>query len=121
MATSRDRIYKSIARMSLADKQTLQIWLNEQIAAEQLPPQVDPKRNREVVETKTEGRTTYQSELIRCGKPNCRCASKGQLHGPYWYGYRKESKRLKSWYIGKNLPANLAKDEGLDNINVSLD
>jgi len=24
------------------------------------------------------------AELVRCGKPNCRC-QRGQRHGPYWY------------------------------------
>lgn len=79
------------------------MWLDDQIAEDEKPPEVKSKKNREVVETKKEGRITYQSELVKCGKPNCRCMTEGQLHGPYWYGYQKQGQKLKSWYIGKKL------------------
>lgn len=46
---------------------------------------------------------TYQQELVRCGKKNCKCA-KGQLHGPYWYAYWTEGGKSRSQYIGKRLP-----------------
>ncbi|WP_141242271.1 DUF6788 family protein [Leptolyngbya sp. BC1307] len=55
---------------------------------------------REVVETTQAGRITYQSELVKCVKANCCCATGEKLHGPYWYGYSKENGRLKSWYVG---------------------
>jgi hypothetical protein len=43
---------------------------------------------------------TYRLEHVRCGKRTCtRCP-----HGPYWYAYWREDGRLKSRYIGKNLP-----------------
>jgi hypothetical protein len=92
-----------IQRLSLTDKQALQAWLATNIEQEQQPPDVQLVAGREVVETQQAGRITYQCERVKCGKPNCRCASEGSLHGPYWYGYRKEKGRLKSWYIGKNL------------------
>ncbi len=101
--TRYDRLQKQIQRLSLADKQALQTWLSEEIEQEQHPPAIKPVPNREVVETALIGRITYQSELIRCGKSKCCCATQGKLHGPYWYGYRKEKGRLKSWYIGKEL------------------
>jgi len=47
-----------------------------------------------------EAKVTYRLEHVRCGKPGCtRCP-----HGPYWYAYWREAGRLKSRYIGKNLP-----------------
>lgn len=100
---ARDRIQNQIQRLSLADKQALQAWLSEDIEAELQPPEVATASGQEVVETAESGRITYQLKLIKCGKPNCRCASGEKLHGPYWYGYRKEKERLKSWYIGKTL------------------
>ena len=43
---------------------------------------------------------TYRQESVRCGKPGCtKCP-----HGPYWYAYYREEGRLKSRYIGKELP-----------------
>lgn len=41
-----------------------------------------------------------QQKMIRCGKTGCHTCP----HGPYWYGYWKESFTLKSVYIGKKLP-----------------
>ena len=101
--TSRDRLHKQIQRLSLADKQALQVWLSDEIEAESQPHEMADVPDQEVVETAVKGRITYQLKFIKCGKPNCRCATQDDLHGPYWYGYRKEKGRLKSWYIGKKL------------------
>ena len=103
MSAKRDRLHKQIQRLSIEEKRALRTWLDEQIAEDEKPPEVKPKKDREVVETKEEGRITYQSELVKCGKDNCRCATDGQLHGPYWYAYRKQGQKLKSWYVGKEL------------------
>lgn len=46
------------------------------------------------------GKVTYRQEHVRCGKDACtRCP-----HGPYWYAYWREGGRLRSRYIGKELP-----------------
>src|SRR5216110_2423521 len=46
------------------------------------------------------GKVTYRQEHVRCGRENCtRCP-----HGPYWYAYWREGGRLRSRYIGKELP-----------------
>ncbi|PZO16871.1 MAG: hypothetical protein DCF25_11800 [Leptolyngbya foveolarum] len=110
MASQRDRLYKQIQRLSLDEKQALREWLDQQIEAEQAPPEVEPQQGREVAEKKQIGRVTYQAELVKCGKPNCRCATEEQLHGPYWYAYRKQGQKLKSWYIGKELKLLEAED-----------
>lgn len=99
--TSYERLQKKIQRLALADKRALQAWLGAEIEREEQPPEIKQASNREVVETTQVGRITYQSELVRCGKLNCGCATQGRLHGPYWYGYRREKGRLKSWYIGR--------------------
>src|SRR2546421_429172 len=54
------------------------------------------------VEVERAGKVTYRQEHVRCGRQNCtRCP-----HGPYWYAYWREEGRLRSRYIGKELPAN---------------
>jgi hypothetical protein len=47
------------------------------------------------------GKVTFRQERVRCGRPNCRTCP----HGPYWYAYWREGGRLRSRYIGKELPA----------------
>ncbi len=46
------------------------------------------------------GKVTYRLESVSCGKPGCRTCP----HGPYWYAYYREGKRLKSRYVGRELP-----------------
>ena len=48
---------------------------------------------------------SYRLESVRCGKPNCTSCP----HGPYWYAYFREGKRLKSRYIGRELPEDVQK------------
>jgi hypothetical protein len=51
-------------------------------------------------EPHSESKVTYRLEHVKCGKRGCtRCP-----HGPYWYAYWREDGRLRSRYIGKNLP-----------------
>lgn len=46
------------------------------------------------------GPVTYRLESVRCGKPGCtKCP-----HGPYWYAYYREGGKVKSRYIGQELP-----------------
>jgi hypothetical protein len=37
-------------------------------------------------------------ELVRCGKPTCRCAA-GERHGPYWYLRWRDRGRQRRAYI----------------------
>jgi len=46
---------------------------------------------------------TYRLETVRCGKPSCSSCP----HGPYWYAYFREGGRLRSRYIGRDLPADV--------------
>jgi hypothetical protein len=46
------------------------------------------------------GKVGYRRQLVRCGKPGCtRCP-----HGPYWYAFWREEGRVRTRYIGKDLP-----------------
>lgn len=43
----------------------------------------------------------YRLQSVKCGKRGCtRCP-----HGPYWYAYWREEGRLRSRYVGRELPA----------------
>jgi hypothetical protein len=46
---------------------------------------------------------TFVQEKVKCGKAHCRSCP----HGPYWYAYRREGKRIKKRYVGKERPANV--------------
>lgn len=58
----------------------------------------------------TTEKVTYRLESVRCGKPNCRSCP----HGPYWYAYFREGKRLRSRYIGRELPSEVQQLEAED-------
>lgn len=88
-----DRLYRGA---ELLDELAWQLKYKFDRRAPELAP------NENVVAERTRGAVTYRSELVRCGKANCRCAKKGgSLHGPYWYAYRRRSGRLQSIYVGK--------------------
>ncbi len=38
------------------------------------------------------------AQYARCGKAGCRCA-RGELHGPYWYVFRRAGGRLRKTYL----------------------
>jgi hypothetical protein len=46
-------------------------------------------------------RVTYRQQAVRCGKKGCTSCP----HGPYWYAYWREDGRMRSKYVGKDLPA----------------
>jgi hypothetical protein len=101
----REEIQEKIMHLSLKDKEILLGWLKavikeqkQQTSSEKIPL----KKGREVVETLRMGTTMYRLEKVKCGKKKCKC-SKGNLHGPYWYSYHWNGKKLTSSYIGKTL------------------
>jgi len=49
------------------------------------------------------GSVTYRLEAVRCGKEGCTTCP----HGPYWYAYFREGDKLRSRYIGRELPADV--------------
>lgn|GEM_PF-927251 len=103
------KLQQRIDKLSLAEQRSLHQWLGELItsheAATTALDSVSPRLGREVVEQRRLGRITYQLELVRCGKPTCRCAVPGERpHGPYWYLYRWNGQKVVSEYVGKVLP-----------------
>lgn len=59
------------------------------------------RANRQVLERKQGEGVSYQLETVKCGKPKCKCL-KGELHGPYWYAYWRDGRRVKCKYLGKH-------------------
>jgi hypothetical protein len=113
VANSWERIRLQILKLSLEQKVALSDWLVEAIfqerssanAQQQSEPEsldISVLSGREVVELRQIEKVTYRLERVKCGKLTCRCAT-GKLHGPYWYAYQKQSGKLKSWYVGKNI------------------
>jgi hypothetical protein len=41
---------------------------------------------------------TIRQEYVKCGNPDCQ-----NQHGPYFYAYWKQDKKLKKRYVGKSL------------------
>lgn len=76
-----------------------------------------PARDTGQVLAEHRGDITVRLEKVRCGKPRCRCA-RGQLHGPYWYGYESRRGRRRSFYIGKTLSKLSAEQRARCNIPV---
>lgn len=103
------KLQQRIDQLSLTEQRSLHQWLGELITRHETATaaldSVSPRLGREVVEQRRMGRVTYQLELVRCGKPTCRCAvSGGRAHGPYWYLYRWNGQKVVSEYVGKVLP-----------------
>ena len=64
------------------------------------------KSNGALVSIEHGRRYCWQQQRRKCGK-NCRtCQEKGG-HGPYWYKYWREGERVRSKYVGKQLPTDI--------------
>jgi hypothetical protein len=93
MALDRDLI-RRIRGLDEYDLRRLQILVQGLLVARRDDLIVAP------IEPTSPGKVTYRQERVRCGKEACtRCP-----HGPYWYAYWREGGRVRSRYIGKDLP-----------------
>ncbi|HEY0173925.1 MAG TPA: DUF6788 family protein [Pyrinomonadaceae bacterium] len=94
-------------RLSLKDLRALGDWIHDRLDSVEDPAPAKRAGRREVVPgtSRQSGEWTYRLEYVRCGTKTCKC-SRGQGHGPYWYGYQAGGRRGKtvSKYFGKQLP-----------------
>lgn len=104
------QIKQAVRRLSLAQLRRLDDWLHEVIQkAEESARAARPQPLKQIVDERTVENKTYCLEMVRCGKENCKCAH-GKLHGPYWYSYTRTKDKVKSQYVGKNLPREVEKE-----------
>ena len=92
MATSSRKLYSELRNLDRHELRRVLIFVRGllQSRGEELNDEVaDPTRN-----------VTYRLEMVRCGKAGCASCP----HGPYWYAYFREDGRLRSRYIGRELP-----------------
>ena len=61
----------------------------------------------------TDRHITYQFQRRKCGKPRCSTCEQMGGHGPYWYAYWRDGKRMYSAYLGKVRPAGAGRTEEL--------
>lgn len=98
------QIKQAARRLSLFQLRKLDGWIHELIReAEESANSERARSGKQVVEERIVQGETYRLEGVRCGKEKCRCA-RGKLHGPYWYGYTRVKDKVKSRYVGKQLP-----------------
>ena len=67
-----------------------------------------------VVDSFREGDTRYLLEYTKCGKASsgkCRKCREGEFHGPYWYSYSWDGKKMTSKYHGKRRPGEIKGEE----------
>jgi hypothetical protein len=94
MSLDRDLI-RRVRVLDEYDLRRLMIFVRGLLVARQ-GKDFDPQAAEEAAR----GKVTFRQERVRCGRPNCtRCP-----HGPYWYAYWREDGRLRSRYVGKDLP-----------------
>ena len=93
------RLYTELRRLDRHDLRRVAIFVGGLLASSG----DDPASTKWVTDADA-GAVTYRRESVRCGKPGCKTCP----HGPYWYAYYREDGRVRSRYIGKDLPANVA-------------
>ena len=93
------RIYSELRKLDRHDLRRVAIFVGGLLAAAG-----DDKATGAWGPVEDEGSVTYRQEMVRCGKAGCtKCP-----HGPYWYAYYREEGRLRSRYIGRDLPSDQA-------------
>lgn len=98
------QIKQAVRKLSLAQLRRLDEWLHELILkAEESARDERMRTHKQIIEERTVENRTYRLEEVRCGKEKCKCA-RGKFHGPYWYSYTRVAGKVKSQYVGKQLP-----------------
>ena len=97
MTLSRD-LLREVRGLDEFDLRRLMLFVGELVSsrvgpvAPALTPLPEPSRAGPKV--------SFRQQYVRCGKAACsRCP-----HGPYWYAFWREGARVRSRYVGKELP-----------------
>lgn len=86
------RLYAELRRLDRHDLRRVAIYVRGLLVA---------LGDESVESAEPEPGVTYRLESVRCGKAGCGSCP----HGPYWYAYYREEGKLRSRYIGRELPA----------------
>jgi len=97
------QIKQTVKSLTPRELRKLDEWLRELVSGVDESKGDGQRRGRQVVEERTLENKTYRLEGVRCGKENCKCA-RGRPHGPYWYSYSRVNGKVRSQYVGKQLP-----------------
>lgn len=103
------RMVTSIKGLALQDCRDLQRWLTDHIQElESQEEKWEPPVKAGEVARERYGEWCLILQRHICGKPGCKCAGNMAAgHGPYWFGYSRQSGKLKKKYFGKKKPSNL--------------
>jgi len=96
-------IKAAVAALSLADIRDLQAYITD-LMLERMEEEWTPPQDENTVEAVKVGKVSYLLQKVKCGNKTCKCA-KGDLHGPYWYGYQRQEGKVTKKYFGKARPA----------------
>jgi hypothetical protein len=75
------------------------VWRLNEEEAERSRAQAEKRRREpasiDALASKLPSNATFRSQLVQCGKKNCR-----KWHGPYWYAFWWSKGRTRSAYVG---------------------
>jgi len=86
------RLQQDVKKLSPRDLKALRAWLDQLIRRKE-------PAHEKLAGTAATRHYTHRREYVKCGKQGCSCAT-GKGHGPYWYAYWREGKKLKKKYLG---------------------
>jgi hypothetical protein len=95
MSLSRE-LLREVRALDEYDLRRLMLFAGEMVAVRTGSPSISEPSRRAA----GGHRVSYRQQRVRCGKAGCtRCP-----HGPYWYAFWREGGRVRSQYVGKQLP-----------------
>ena len=89
------KMKENIRNLKLPELRNLDRFIQRQIEKAELA-----KEKEHLAAKKKPPTVSYQLEYVKCGRDGCKC-QRGELHGPYWFGYYSRKGKLISRYIGK--------------------
>jgi hypothetical protein len=101
MPSKVERARSLLSQLSLDELRSLVDELQDLVEQAQRAPELP--EGMEVLAEEVHRAVTYRLVTVACGKARCRrCGGKRKVHGPYWYGFFRQSpQKVRCIYIGK--------------------